>query len=155
MANKVIKSLEQAPLADMVRDLGIAIARAQLAMDTNSVEIAKLMAGTDANVTIGGNEFSLLELGFAPTFYQITETMIEAKVAFSSAESHAFTIGATVGVNVGFFAATVNASYSQKYSFDSSGSSSITARLVTVPPPTIFNERLRESMEPGDEDDPG
>lgn len=147
MANEVIKSLEQSPLSTMVKNLGTAIAEAQFRMDQTAVQIAKLMSSKDPPVEIGGNEFSLLELGFTPTFYQLTEASIEAKIAFSSAETKEFSIGVQAGVNVGFFAASVNASYSQKYSFEASGSSSITARLVSVPPPTVFSERLRSALE--------
>lgn len=147
MTNKVIKSLEQAPLGRMVSDLGTGIAEAQFRMDQTAIRIAMLLMSRDPPVEIGGTEYSLLELGFAPTFYQVTEANIEAKVAFSSAESSEFSIGAEVGVNIGFFAASVNASYSRKYSFEASGSSSISARFVSVPPPAIFSERLRGAAE--------
>ena len=79
-------------------------------MDKTAIKIAKLLVDKDPPIELGGHEYSLLELGFAPTFYQITEASIEAKVAFSSAESSEFSIGADIGVNVGYFAASESAS---------------------------------------------
>ena len=62
---------------------------------------------------------------------------------FTSSQSEQFSIGGSIGVNVGFFAASVNASYSNRYSFDATGSSAIRAKFVNIPPPAVFNERLR------------
>ena len=145
MPSQVITELQQAPLADMVEKLGLAIARAQLALDRNSAEIARILADEENGIDLndGGGLRSLLELGFAPTFYQITEATIEARVAFTSSQSEAFSIGASIGVNVLYFAASVNASYSNRYSFEATGSSAIRAKFVNIPPPAVFNERLR------------
>jgi len=129
----------------MVEQLGLAIASAQRALDLNAAEIAQMLADPEQGIALGedGRNMSLLELGFEPTFYHITEATIDAKVAFSASESTGFSVGAKVGVNVGFFAASVNASYSAKYSFDVNGSSAISAKLVSIPAPSILNERLR------------
>lgn len=150
MPNNVITELQQAPLPEMVQKLGVAIAQAQLALDRNSAEIAKLFADSEGGIDLndGFGTRSLLELGFAPTFYHITEATVEARVAFSSSESQAFSIGASIGVNVIYFAAAVNASYSTKYAFDASASSSISARFVSIPPPGVFNELLRSTVRP-------
>ena len=47
------KALTQAPLPDIVEKLGLAIAGAQFALDTNSANLAKTMAETE--VEIGGD----------------------------------------------------------------------------------------------------
>ena len=148
MPNRVLTELQQAPLAEMVQKLGIAIAQAQLALDRNSADIARLLADSEGGIDLndGVGTRSLLELGFAPTFYHISEATVEARVAFTSSESEQFSIGAAIGVNVGFFAASVNASYSSKYSFDASASSSISARFVSIPPPGVFSELLRSTV---------
>jgi hypothetical protein len=148
MTDKAMRALQEAPLPQMIKDLGVAIAEAQFRMDQTAVEIAQLLADKKkASITIGETEYSLLELGFAPTFYQLTEATVEAKVAFSAAESQEFSIGMEAGVGIGFFAASINASYTAKFSFESSGSSSISAKFVSVPPPTVFTERLRQKNE--------
>lgn len=148
MPSKVITELQQSPLPEMLQKLGVSIGQAQLALDRNSVEIARLLADGENGVDLGGGSLSLLELGFAPTFYHITEATIEARVAFTQNDSESFSVGGSIGVNVGFFAASVNASYSNRYSFEATGSSSIRARFVSVPPPGLFSERLRASIAP-------
>src|SRR3954454_4479388 len=139
MPTSVTTALQEAPLPELVKKLGVAISQAQFAMDQNSVAIARLLADSEQGIDLGQGARSLLELGFAPTFFQITEAVIEARVAFSSSESTEFGVGASIGVAF-FVAASVNAHYSSRYSFDASGSSSIRATFVAVPPPANFNE---------------
>jgi hypothetical protein len=145
--NKAMKNIEHPPLAGMVSDLGSAIAEAQWRMDQTALKIAHIMGSTESGVEIGGKKYSLIELGFTPSFYHLTEATIEAKVSFTAAESSSFSFGAQIGVFVGYFAASVNASYSQKYSYEVSGSSSITARFVSVPPPTLLQDVIRAARE--------
>lgn len=147
MANQAVQNLLQSPLPQMLEQLGNAIATAQFAMDQNAIQIARVMTDKSQGLELSeGNKLSLLELGFTPTFYHLTEATIEARVAFSTSESREISVGATIGGSIGFFAASVNASYTAKYSFDASGSSAITARFVSVPPPSVFHERLRAGM---------
>jgi hypothetical protein len=150
MANRAMSELQQAPLPQLVEKLGVSIAQAQFALDRNAAAIAQVLANKEEGIDLndGEGKRSLLELGFAPTFYQITEATIEARVAFSASESQAFSIGASIGVNVLYFAASVNASYSAKYAFEASGSSAVTAKFVSVPPPTVFHEILRSRIRP-------
>lgn len=151
MPTRVVTELQEAPLPEMIERLGVAVAQAQFALDRNSVEIARLLSDSENGIDLGdgAGTRSLLELGFAPTFYQITEATIEARVAFSSKQSEDFTIGGSVGVNVVFFTASINASYTNRYSFEATGSSMVRARFVSVPPPAIFNERLRAAARSG------
>jgi len=147
MANKAVQNLLQSPLPQMLEQLGTAVANAQFAMDQNAIRIARLLTDQDQGLELSeGRKLSLLELGFTPTFYQLTEATIEARVAFSASESHEVSVGAQIGASIGFFTASVNASYTAKYSFDASGSSAITARFVSVPPPALFHERLRAAI---------
>jgi len=147
VANQAVQNLLQSPLPQMLEQLGNAIATAQFAMDQNAIQIARVMTDKNQGLELSeGHKLSLLELGFTPTFYQLTEATIEARVAFSASESREISVGASIGGSIGFFTASVNASYTAKYSFDASGSSAITARFVSVPPPTMFHERLRAGM---------
>ena len=152
MSEQVInRALQNAPLPQMVENLGVAIANAQHAMDRNGILIATMMGDREEHgVQVGGEDaptLSLLDLGFTPSFYQITEATIEAKVAFSMSQSREVSVGvsATAGGGVGFFfaAVTVDASYSSKYSFESSGSSSIRARFAAVPAPAVLSDYLQ------------
>ena len=82
------------PFPEMVQRLGVGIANAQWQLDLVSLRIARLMAGYDEEaeekkdgdgvksksylVKFGdGQEYSLMELGFTPTFYQFVDTVIE------------------------------------------------------------------------------
>ncbi|MCD8512326.1 MAG: hypothetical protein LRY63_02120, partial [Nitrincola sp.] len=83
----------------MVKNLGVGIAEAQLELDLVSLRIAQIMAGQDpGNETTDGQtaenpyrveftdgkKYSLLELGFTPTFYQFVDTVIELKMSIST-----------------------------------------------------------------------
>ena len=93
--------------------------------------------------TLKGRMRSLLELGFAPSFLHISEATVKVRVAFSQTESTSHEVGGSVTATYGIFSATVNASYSAKYSFETQGSSEITTRIVSVPPPLVLSERLQ------------
>ena len=56
----------------------------------------------------------------------------------------------SVGVNVGVVmaAATVNVSYARKFSVSAEGTSSIAARLVSLPVPDQLDKILRKLSEP-------
>lgn len=141
----VTTQLVQAPLPTIVEQLGISIAKAQHALDENSIEMAEELAAT--TVEVGGQEYNLLALGFVPSFYAFTEATVEARLSFSMTETTEFGVeaGVTVGVNVGVVmaAASVSVSYARKFSVSSEGQSSLAARLVSLPPPDGLLDLLR------------
>ncbi len=148
MASRINRMLEQAPLPKLIQNLGKAIALAQFELDQNMLHALTYLADPKSGVKVPGTEKnrSLLELGFLPSFYHFSEATITAKVAFTSVESHALSFGVEVG---GGFAvppvmlfASVNASYSGKYSFRAEGSSEVTTKIVSLPPPAPLNDLL-------------
>lgn len=143
---KVLSNIMSAPLPEMVERLGFAVASAQLAMDQNSIAIANAMAIT--NVGIVDREFNLIELGFTPTFYSFTEATIHVKMEFAMMEGENFTIGGDLNLDIKtdqvVFGLSINAQYSRKYEVNVEASSSITARLVSLPPPDRLKELLNE-----------
>ena len=175
------QDLLNVPFPAMIRSMGLAIAEAQYELDLVSMKIARLMAGFSPEnedeedgssfsnarsnlVQIGPSEaddsYSLLELGFTPTFYQFVDTLIEVKISISmSQEDKSKTssrqVSASVSGKVGFFSASakanvssVSASYSSKYQYSAEGSSILRTKLVTVPVPAILEERLRTLATP-------
>jgi hypothetical protein len=142
---RVTHSLLSAPLPQIIERLGISIAEAQAALDKNSVKIAGEMVKT--KVEIGESEYNLIALGFTPTFYAFTEATVEAKLSFTMTESSEFgiSVGAQAGGFAGpvMFAASVDVSYARKFSVSAEGSSSIAARIVSLPAPDILTEILR------------
>ena len=140
---KVVNELVNSPLPVIIEKLGLSIASAQAALDKNSVLMASEMATT--NVEINNEEYNLISLGFTPTFYAFTEATIEAKLEFKVAESTEF--GAELSVSggaPGIWGVSVTASYSRKFEMSAEGSSSVAARLVSLPAPERFNEVLKE-----------
>lgn len=146
----VTTQLLQAPLPSIVEQLGVSIARAQFALDRNSVEMAKELA--DTAVEFGDEEYSLLALGFVPSFYAFTEATVEARLSFSMTETTEFSVkaGVKVGVNVGVVmaAASVDIGYARKFSVSAEGQSSLAARLVSLPPPEPLLEIIRAAHPP-------
>ena len=145
----VTRALVTAPLPQIIEKLGIAIAQAQYALDSNSVQLAKTMSETE--VEIGGETYNLLSLGFQPSFYSFTEATVEAKLSFTMTESTetSIAVGVTAGVSYGVFmaAASVDVAYSRKFSVSTEGASSIAARLVSLPAPDIFSQLLKRQYE--------
>lgn len=159
--SRITRDILNAPLPEMIQKLGVGIAEAQYAMDRNSIKIAQLMAGfsedkngelvpdENALITIeqGRPKVSLLSLGFAPTFYQFSETHLEMKMSFSMTESREVGVSASVGVTAYFVTASVSASYSQKYQYSAEASSMIRTKLVSIPSPPAFEQRLKQLIE--------
>lgn len=149
--------LEQSPLPQLVEGMGKAIAEAQLALDKRSIEIARMLA-EPIEVFPGkhgkpAEKRSMLELGFTPTFYHFTETTIKARVAFSSSQSVEFSVGGSFGGQFYVFTASVNASYSNKYSFTAEGSSEISTRIVSLPPPAPLTQLINANLARRDNDE--
>lgn len=158
---KVIQQITNAPLPLMLERIGASIANAQMALDTNSIKLANEMI--TSKVTVGDEEYNLLSLGFTPTFYAFTEASLEMKMEFSLAESESF--GGSLDVNLGnngnqnnnsnatngnssekstlMFGVSFSAHYARKYSASAEGSSSIAAKIVSLPAPDVYMEVLK------------
>lgn len=171
--NKVLKmspgeALLDAPIADMVQKLGVAIAEAQLRMDQVGVRIATMLADAKVDFTDAEGKVTtknLLQLGFTPNFYHFTEATIEVKLTMSMKVEEGFSFG--LKANVGsasppassasppaggdnravMWGVAIDVGYHRKYEFNMSGSSSITTKMVSVPAPTAFLDQIRASSE--------
>jgi len=156
------QDLLNVPFPELVVKMGLGIAEAQFALDKLSIRITQLMAGfsIDSNGKVkkddtaliklqeSGEGYSLLALGFAPTFYQFVDTYIEFKMAISMKEESSAEISTKVSGSApfGLFSASVNAGYSQKYQYSADGSSYMRTKLVSLPAPAVFEQRIRELM---------
>lgn len=138
------------PFPEMVVRLASAIAEGQFKLDMVSCRIAKFMgdekvASVDLpDLTKDNNETfttSLIGAGFQPTFYQFTDTIIEVKMAITMCKSHEFSVSTSAKGGFGCFSASVNASYSGKYSYSVEGSSLLRTKITPMPPNT-FMQRL-------------
>jgi hypothetical protein len=156
------------PFPEMIRQMGLGIAEAQYALDKVSIRITQLMAGfsEDENGNVVPDEsaliklsadsepVSLLSLGFTPTFYQYVDTVFELKMSMSMTSSREASVSteASASARIGAFgnyaavSASVNASYSQKFQYSAEGSSLMRTKLVSLPAPTILEERIRATI---------
>lgn len=173
--------------SQLVGGMGQGIADAQLRLDMVSMQLAQMMSGKeytllqlDANggfvfdengkpktipmpavrIDFGGEDFSLLELGFTPTFYQFVDTIIEVKISVNLTRDVAvgrttldldsgLSLGGNLvsGFSAGLKVSTVSAAFASRYQYSAEGSSLLRTKLVPVPPPTILQERMRRLAE--------
>ncbi len=159
------KELLNVPFPEMVKTLGLGIAEAQHALDKMSVRMAQYMSGFKYNdkgelvrdesslivLKEGQKGYSLMALGFTPTFYQFVDTIIEMKMAISMKMEREFSVGAEVSASYMCVSASVNASYSQKFQYAAEGSSLMRTKLVTVPAPAIFESRIKALVDEEEE----
>lgn len=160
------------PFPEMIQRLGVGIAQAQLQLDLVSLRIARLMAGYDEEadkttpgqgnvskkylIKFGdGEEYSLMELGFTPTFYQFVDTVIELKMSISMKTEVERTVESSSSAAAGgafwtpfggggsVATSSVSASFAAKYQYSAEGSSLMRTKLVPIPPPALFEERVR------------
>jgi len=163
--------LANVKLSSIIREMGLGISQAQFELDKSSMRVAQMMSGTPVKdkdgkvveegvlVKFGDKSYSMLELGFTPTFYQFVDTILEVKMSISmtmgesdsesSTEVNAKAGYASFGSGGGaaMSASTVSASYASKYQYSAEGSSLIRTKLVPIPPPAVLEERLRKIME--------
>lgn len=160
------QQLLDVPFDEMISSLGIAIAQAQQALDTNSINILKQMGEKDTvslpfcTVEYKDNkviiedkplETSMIGAGFQPTFYQFAETIIEVKIAINMSYEREYGVKSSVEASTKDArrskkeakkpiarTTTVDASYSSKYNYSAEGSSLLRTRLVPVPPNTTI-----------------
>ncbi len=150
--SNVGQDLLNVPFADMVLKLALAIAEGQYKMDQVSCKIAKLMGDEnlapvylpdltkpDEDSTI---KTSLIGAGFQPTFYQFTDTIIEVRMAISMNQTTDKSGSVTAEGGWGVFSASVNASYSSKYSYSVEGSSLLRTKITPLQPNGFMQQIL-------------
>jgi len=112
---------------------------------------------------------SMMELGFAPTFYQFVDTIIEVKIAIKITRTREYTHtrtkkdtsvdsarrrkrsfwGTRKSSSYSRDVATsqVDATYSSKYSYSAEGASILRTKIVPVPVPTALEDRIQSFLE--------
>ena len=141
------QELLNVPFGDMVVQLAGAIAEGQYKLDRISCEIAKLMGKETISLPSLEKDkdmytTTMLGAGFQPTFYQFTDTIIEVKMAITMAKSHEASVSTSAKGGIGCFSASVNASYTGKYSYSVEGSSLLRTKITPVPPNSFLEKYL-------------
>ncbi|MCP4690292.1 MAG: hypothetical protein GY859_19725 [Desulfobacterales bacterium] len=140
------QAMKDVPFREMILSVASGIAEAQYKLDKTSIRITQMMSGVDPKdrVPLGlrGKTYSLLELGFTPSFYQFAETTLEIKMSVTITRSQ----DSEGNARYHAFCMMVNASNSNKYSYSATGSSVMKTKLVPIPPPAILEERIRHML---------
>lgn len=106
------QELLNVPFGEMIKEMALAIAEAQLELDLNSIQVATALAQTtlepntvviameetvnaDGEVisttpVLNSTELSLLAFGLNPTFYQFAESVIDVKMEITMRSSREF-----------------------------------------------------------------
>lgn len=71
----VTQQMRQLPIADMIKSIAVGISSAQSELNKNAIAEFQELANT--NVTIAGQSYNMLQLGFAPHFYFFQKVTIE------------------------------------------------------------------------------
>lgn len=148
MSQNIGQELLNVPFPEMVLQLASAIAEGQYKLDLVSCDIARLMGQQEVTLPslrpdAGEDDVfvtTMLGAGFQPTFYQFTDTIIEVKIAISMSKTREANISTKAKAGFGCFSASVNASYSSKYSYSVEGSSLLRTKLTPVPPNTFIEK---------------
>lgn len=76
---KVGNALGSVSVEKMILDMAKGIAWGQFELDQVGVKVTKMM-GAPGSVSIGGENLSMLEAGFIPSFYHFVDTILELKM---------------------------------------------------------------------------
>ncbi len=112
---------------------------------------------------------SMMELGFAPTFYQFVDTIIEVKIAIKITRDRSYTstrtnknssVDSSSRRKRSFFGtkrsssyarnvatSQVDATYSNRYSYSAEGASILRTKIMPVPVPTALEDRIQSFIQ--------
>lgn len=129
------QELLNVPFPEMVKNLALAIAEAQLALDLNSIKVAQMLADIklpkdsvivaiketvdsegnviDTELVYNQHDMPLIAYGLNPTFYQFTDTVIEVKITINIRLERSVDIGISKKFD---FKSTTDTSFSYKTS---------------------------------------
>ena len=141
--------LKDVDFADFVHKVAFSVADAQHKLDLTSAEVARTLGDTtvmlpkvtqiiekDGAVTkrVENENFSLLELGITPTFYQFSETTIEVALDFKTEE--------TETGKLELKANTFNVRAERRLKKTVEAHSKFKTTMVPVPAPASFGDRV-------------
>jgi hypothetical protein len=114
------------PLGDVLAKVGEGVAQAQRAMDLNSL----------ATQTLIDNDPVLSEYGLQATWYHMPEVTLELKMSLTlKRETKTDASGRVRQAKLSLLAAPHNARVQNTLGLDVQGTSTVTARIVSIPAP--------------------
>ena len=119
------------PLGVILKEVGVAVAETQRALDENSI-------ATEMELVSKREE---LGYDLHATWYHLPEIEVELKVSLSMYIEEEIEEGRTIGWKPPrLFVAPLNASYKRLFNYDVAGSSVIKAKIVSIPPSGYLKE---------------
>ena len=119
------------PLSRLLGEVGCSVAETQRALDRNSIQ-SQLEIEEDEN---------LKDYGIQATWYHIPEVDLELKLSLSiKLETEVDSKNKVRGYKPVLNAAPLNASYNSLYNYNVEGSSSIKAKIVSIPGSSKLSE---------------
>ena len=150
------RQLAALPIDKMIGMLGVGVAKAQAALDDNSINTAIKLGETYLNLPDPADSEamisrSLLSLGFLPTFYQFTEATLDLKVEMKWHVEVNTDIKASASANATVgpvaVAASVSADHGRRFGVDASLMVQVRVAMVAAPPPQAFVTFLNRSFQ--------
>ena len=127
--------VSKAPLHNILEAVTTSILKTQEKLNRDSLEIANRLAGTNPEdqVRFGADKYSLLELGFVPEFYRLGETQVKLKMSMQLERNQQ---------QSAVYASLLNEQNLGGFGFSTDAASEITATLVPVSAPNVFEKRI-------------
>jgi len=141
MAVAIGQELAEVPFDEMIKNLLLAMVDAQNKANSSFIEGITELAGTEVEIkytkdstekTITGNAIAF---GILPTLLQIQQGVIEIKMAITMQRTRELQVGIKAKMGFSIFSASVNAKYSNTYSYKVEASSLIRIQVAPAPPP--------------------
>ena len=121
----IIEDVLVEPLEDILLHVSRGIAQSQLELDKNSLATQILI----------DNNKDLSEYGIKATWYHFPEVNLELKMALSLHGISETVNGSVKAMKLKIFSAPINAAYKNTFDYDTTGTSTIKAKIVSIPPP--------------------
>jgi|GEM_PF-2955471 len=151
------QEMASVPFDEMIRNLLLAMVDAQNAANMAFVRGVKELADGSLKIRISykksdGNTSSTIEgtpiaFGILPTMLQIQQGVIEIKMVITMQRTQEFTISGNLKINWKFFSLSVDAKYSNTYSYKVEASSYIRIQVAPTPPPEPLMEVIKQIMQ--------
>ncbi len=118
------KDVLVSPLADLIRETGVAVAEAHGALGAANLELVR------------NTPDELKVLGWTPAWFELAEVEAEISLAFHVEESQASESGGKRRWRL--LAAPHNAKYQNAFKYSAEGRSKVTVKFAAAPPPTAL-----------------
>ena len=94
------RALGEIPIAEMIKATAMGVIEAQFELERTTIALILQMGDPARGIQLGGQQRSLLELGFCPSLYHFEKAVISMTIDITVREAEEFSISGTVDLNV-------------------------------------------------------